>query len=787
MKKILTLLLFLGGSVEMYAAKQIPATGRVVDEQGAAVEYATVVLLEENRQTAGSVTDDQGSFTLKAPSGEYTLSIQYLGYETLTQSVRLTEGGSLGSFTLRASATEIDGVVVEAQLIRREADRFVVDVANAPSAVGKDGVELLAKSPGVWITDSDIQINGKSGAKIYVNGRELRMSAEQLLTYLRSLRTEDIQKIEVVPQSGADFDADSSGGIILITLRRPREDGMMGTVSFYTSQGKYGHDYSPNLNVNYHHNRLDLYASGWGWFANEKIRSAEQTRYASTDATLDANSRIEMQPRNYGGKIGGVYEIASRHNIGAEFEYWSNDYPMKTASLSDLSDNGTTTRADSRYRSSDISGHYSATFNYIYKLDTLGSTLKFLIDYTHRSEDSGNDMQTLTTVSGESRDSIYRDRTASRYDIAAATLALEKNLSEKWQVKAGVKYTHNGMYNNANYEYLCDGVWTPNTAQNRLLDYTERIAALYGTVTARLGRWNFVAGVRGEYTATEGKGIDRKYLSLFPNANLSYGVTADGSHTLIAQYSRSIARPSFWTLTPNRMQVSDYLYMIGNPDLDPSYTDQISATYVLKQKYSFTFGIELIHDNIQQLIRQSDENPDILYLTYYNYRTTNNYNFSANLPFQLTKWWSLNTRLHYSYYSQSIPLSSSTEYRHALYYSASSTFQLPRKFMIDVDYFGTNRVYSGNLATSPMHRLSVSVKKQLFDERLTLSVGADNILNERQEALTRSDDFTRTIHIRQAWNSINYTLRIAYNFRTGKAFNRRAVESGSGDEKGRLK
>ena len=108
----------------------------------------------------------------------------------------------LGDITLMADATQIDEVVVTAQLIRREADRFVVDVANSPIAIGKDGEELLKSAPGVWINDDKVSINGASGSKIYLNDREVRLDDAQLMAYLRSLRAEDIQRIEVVPQVG---------------------------------------------------------------------------------------------------------------------------------------------------------------------------------------------------------------------------------------------------------------------------------------------------------------------------------------------------------------------------------------------------------------------------------------------------------------------------------------------------------------------------------------------------------------------------------------------------------
>ena len=200
MKRAILLIVILASvASRLSAARLCPSTGRVVDEQGNAVEYATVVLLKGAEQVAGRTTDARGRFELKAAPGDYTLQIQFLGFDPVTKAVRVEADNDLGVFVMRASATGIESVVVKAQLVRREADRFVVDMANAPAAIGKDGIELLERAPGVWIDGEKISINGKSGSKVYVNDRELRMEPEQLLTYLRSLRAEEIRKIEVVP------------------------------------------------------------------------------------------------------------------------------------------------------------------------------------------------------------------------------------------------------------------------------------------------------------------------------------------------------------------------------------------------------------------------------------------------------------------------------------------------------------------------------------------------------------------------------------------------------------
>ena len=297
MKRLILLIVTLAmGATRLFAAHLCPSTGRVVDEQGKAVEYATVVLLKGTEQVTGMATDAEGRFTLKAAPGEYTLQIQYLGFDPVKKLVRVEQENDLGDFVMRNAATGIESVVVAAQLVRREADRFVVDVANAPAAIGKDGVELLERAPGVWIDGEKISINGKSGSKVYINDRELRMEPEQLLTYLRSLRAEEIQKIEVVPTSGADYDADSAGGIIRITLKKRRENGVNGSVAFNTTQGEIVHRYNPSANINLHSGRVDFYASAWGSFGKDETTTGEQTRYEAADKELNAHCLLYTSP-----------------------------------------------------------------------------------------------------------------------------------------------------------------------------------------------------------------------------------------------------------------------------------------------------------------------------------------------------------------------------------------------------------------------------------------------------------------------------------------------------------
>lgn len=771
-----------------FGAQNYPATGRVVTQQGDAVEFATVVLLQDGQQTAGTATDTEGRFALKVPAGDYTLSIRFIGFEPLEREVRIESPTDLGDLTLSAAATQIDDVVVSAQLIRREADRFVVDVANTPAMLGRDGIEALKLAPGIWMDGDKISINGKSGSKVYVNDRELRMEPDQLLSYLQSLRAEEIQKIEVIPMAGADYDADSSGGVIRITLRKRREQGTEGSVSLAAQAGEWSHGLKPQASVNHHSERIDFYANAWGHLQNATFRSDELTRYTAGDTRLESHSRTKERPRNYGFKAGGICELTPKHSIGLEADYWRTNEPGINDTHTDFTAAGIPTRTESRYDAHNRQNNLSATFNYIFKLDTAGSTLKLLADYNLRSSDSGNDNSSRIASPGGTLDSLYRNRSTAHYNVATATLALDKHFGPKWTLRAGAKYTYNDMRNHALYEYRPAETWLRDEAHSFRLDYTEHIAAVYGIVAANLGRWSAVAGLRGEYTRTAGKndGTRQDYFSLFPNASVSYALTRDGAYSLIGQYARTIGRPRFWCLNPQRVQISDYTYQTGNPELEPSYKHDVSLTLVLAHKYTLTGGVTVQTDEIQQTIQPDPTNPDMLQIVWVNFDTTKSYYASASIPLQPTRWWSVNLNGTYIRQGQRIGRNSPEEHYNFGYASASMTFTLPAKFYIDLSYRYQSRVVLGNCWVEEMHFTDAGIKKR-FGDNLTVAFTVRNpIAPPVQKIGARGDGFVRHVDAVQTWNSRTYQLSLSYRFRTGKAFRHRNVEAGSAEEKSRL-
>ena len=781
-------LLFMVAATAGAVAQRLTVSGRVVNDEGTPVPYATVVLTKDNAQVAGGATASNGAFTLNAAAGNYTLIVSFIGYKTETQELELSESINLGDITLETDSEQIEEVVITSQLIRREADRFVVDVANSPIALGKDGEELLKSSPGVWIQDDKISINGSSGSKIYLNDREVKLDDTQLIAYIRSLRAEDIQRIEVIPQSGADYDANSSGGIIKITTKRNLDMGLMGSASIVGNVSKNLYNVMPSLSLNYNSGGLNLYGRTWAGTNGYEYTTEELTDYDS-GTVIDAATTMNERSNWAGINLGFVYDINSRHSIGAELQhnYWGGSDITDTWTEHSLS----CRRSEGNYSSKMNSNMTTSTLNYIIKLDEIGSNIKFIGDYTNSMTphnynyfDTSYDMTQMNKI-----DSTYRNAAGGRYQLATARVDYTKIFSDKLSLKAGVKYTFNKNGNTSKYEWLTDGNWIVNEDQSYDIGYTENIAAAYVTASARVGRWSLVGGLRGEYTHFHERGTEEplsSYFKLFPNANISYSITPKGEYSLVMQYSRNITRPSFWALSPNETKISEYMIQRGNPKLKPSLSNNLSLTAVFKYKYTLTVGMTIMKNGIQQATIVDANNPELLILQTINYPTLNNYFAQASLPFQIKKWWSMNINLNAMYLGQRIYPNEPVRRNFMTYANAQMSFTLPKNFFIEVDGHFMHGAVAGNTRVADSGNMNITLKKRMLDNKLTIALGATNIINTAQRITINEPTFTRTMIARQPWGAFAAKLSISYNFNAGKQFRTKAVESGSAEDRGRI-
>lgn len=772
-------------------AQEFSVTGRVVDGNKNPMPYTTVALLSNGAMVDGDVTNDSGSFAISAPANNYTLYVSYVGYNELQQPLELNKDIDMGEIVLEVSSIEIEAVNVKANIIHREADRFVVDVAHSLQAVGKDAADVLKIAPGVWVTDEGISINGASGTKVYINGRETKMSSSEVVNFLRTMSADEIQRIEVIPQVGAEFDASMTGGAIEITTKRKVETGLMGTATLRSSARPDLFDIRPAVSLNYNRDKLNLYGRAYGSINQSGTESGETTSY-SEGTKIKGESYMEDVMKSFGVNGGLIYEFNDKHSFGAEINHSQFRASSITSTDTKYSANNNDYFSTGDYDTRNNMKRTTAAMNYIYKLDEIGSEFKVLADYTNSYNPGNNNYHDIVDLGANNpmrRDSIYRSETRSNYHLATVTASVDKFISPMWHVRAGAKYTFNKNTSITDHEWQdINNVWQPNKDLSYNIGFTENIGAAYVATTVNIGRWSLVGGLRGEYTdfAAADNSVKQSYFDLFPNANVSYMITEDGSYMLIAQYARTIMRPGFWELSPYENKSSEFSIMRGNPNLKATYNNSLSVTAMLAYQYSITAGMNINENPVMAITTRDKNDPNLIVVMPTNLKRTTDYFANISAPVDLAKWCKANIWVLGQYLSQQYDENTPTQHHLSAMGSVSLSFILPKDFYIDFESYYMTSSLTGNTYMDATGDMNLSIKKRMLDKRLTLTLGINNIISPLSSYRIIEDDFTSSAFRYSSIIRRQVTFALSYRFNSGKQFSAKSVESGSQEDQLRL-
>ncbi|MDD3039920.1 outer membrane beta-barrel family protein [Bacteroides sp.] len=710
---------------------------------------------------------------------------------TGTTSLGYAQGKSQNIFVKdslnKDSIYQLQEVVIQTSLVKRKVDRFVQSV---PTGLNKDGVELLQQAPGVWLSDERISINGSSGTKVYVDNREIRLTGELLIEYLHSLKSDDIARVEVIPMSGADKDANAQGGAIHIIMRRRMEKGLQGNLSMNTSFASSLQSYQPSGSLNFHSGKWDLYGFASGTLIPQNKGDLYTTR-EYINGEKDFSSRTLMkQPSRYGTvRTGAVYTMDDSNSVGVEFEYVRRGFISPSQSYSSLFVGPTEMESQGIYRQKEMYNMYSGTANYVHKLDQEGSVLKLVADYISKDSRGNNQYRVIQQIGALDKDTVYRSHSDVTYQIATADFSWKQQLNKKSFLQLGMKYTYIGMKDDALYEGRePDESWKPNVEYGYELDYGENIGALYGTYSLDMKRGAIHLGLRGEYTQTSNdtEQQTRKYWDWFPHMDGSFYFDEVRKWMLIGQYGRYIERPAFTALNPNRIQTSDYSYLIGNPTLRPTYINKFSMTLVYNFRYTLTVGGNLHRDLIREFGKEDAVNSDISYVINENHNRENHWFVAVSAPWQPVTWLNLNANL--IGVRQDIRMYKESDYMsHYLYFAnANATFNLPKDYSVEGQFNGASRLFSGNSGIEPHHTFNLHLRKKWNDGRCVATLGIDNIFDRRNSYFSNVPSYDSMSHFALASKGRLLKLTFTWNFKQGSKSRAVTVEKQSSSERNRL-
>ena len=805
MKRILTLLIFATGlfASAAQAAPDSRVRGLVKDANGEPIGFCTVIfaLSTDTLRVRGDISNAEGFFDMTLPAGEYRLTVAMMGYEPYRREVVLNGDADLGTIELAESTIKIEAAVVTADMVHRRADGYVFLPAGSSITTGRSSLELLSYAPGVWVDkDRGITINGKSGTRVMVNDRMLNFTTEELTAYLESINAEQIRSIEVIPDPGAQYDADSAGGILKITLKRTMNGGLSGSVGMNLTahDDLFPGQVRPSVNLEYRKDRLSLYTNIYYGKNKSLEETHEYTKYESSDnREIDGTLNFKVNSSNFGGRIGSVYELTDRQSVGLDFDYSKTENNRDGLSVGRITHTGYEAQGLSAYRNAGDYSRHSVSFNYKLKTDDKGSNLMFMADYMYnRGDQFESNHATETSVPYAQTESNSNSNRLSQTDYYTLRTDYKHYINQKFQLETGAKYAYTDMDTDIRYDDFVDDQWVPVDALNDHYLYREGVLAGYVNGSANLGRWNLSAGLRAENTdlrphsyIAPDQAKRQNYTDFFPTARAVYFIRQEKGHLLNASYTRRISRPGFSQLNPFRMQLNNYTYVVGNPDMQPAYADSYSLTGVVGNKYSLTVGYNDITGAVRQIVLPDPENPEILLYQHRNVDRVRNLFVSASLPIQIQKWWRMSVD---AFAMQSRNKIGVNEINGDMFQGQLNNLLTFRKnWSAEVNYTYISGFIQGNMEASNWDFLNLSIKKTFFDNRLTASFSVDNVLDDGgwhiNATIRDPGKFTKQLDMRSSNNPARrYGLSLRWNFRTGKDTKSvQKVVFGNEEERGR--
>lgn len=783
---LLVVFLFVGFA----ANSQTKISGRVVNSKDIPLPFVSVMLLRNTTFILGTTTDKNGDFQVVnnfQNDSSYSLEFSLVGFEQVRKEFIYPDTIIGRRIVLPEKKDILKEVIVTAKkpFVIRKTDRYIVNVENSLLANGNNGIEVLQKSPGIWVDNSGrIRMKGNQSVNVMINDVMLKMSEEDLAEYLKTLKSEDISKIEVIQNPPAEFDAAGTGGIIHIILKKAQKSGFRGSAyARYMQQGK-----TPliGLGSSMDYKTKNLYFAGSYSYTIDKLHSFAKTDIIYPDQSLYKNftNRFNDNLRN-GYRLAMIYDLSKNHTISAQVLGNSSKLDQSfNTDISFIKNSGTTTgQANSQWLK--IPNLTSSTLNYTLKIDSAGTTFKVIADFTKGTKEESNSFYPV--YSDTSGNSNYRNSAPNSTDIYSVQADYDGGLKKNMEVKTGIKFSSIRRDNNLIREDNKNNVWVFNAPGSNHFIYKEKILMLYYTIEKNFEKTDLKIGVRGEETFLQGNSLTsneqfaKNYFGLFPSLFITRKIQESKGHSLYFNYSRRLQRPAFNELNPYRLQFDNFTFQKGNPDLLPEYSHKVEAGCFLFNDYSADIYFQTSKNTIAMLANPKDSN--VIEYQYKNFDNSIQYGFDLNIPLTIVKSWRSSNS--FNVYNLAYGLGTFNIKQTTFYGKTIQSITIKKLFDFDlISDYRSPYVYANSKIPS-MFTFDVSVAKKILHNNGRIRVYCSDLFNTLRDI--EITDYNNThIDFYQKRPTRTISLSFSYNFSSGKKFNNKKVEQNNAEEKDRV-
>jgi iron complex outermembrane recepter protein len=815
MKKLILITLFSVGYFSIFAQK---ISGKISLSDKKPAEFAVVLLLNAKDSSVAktAVADETGGYELTSgfKNGRYLLSSSYVGYKKIiSESFEVTNNEAVvKDLRLEEASNELTtlNVVARKPLIEVQADRTILNVDASISNAGANGLDLLRKAPGVVLDNNEnIQLRGKNGVVVYLDGKRSYLSPAELANLLKSLNAADIEAIEVITNPSAKYDASGNAGIINIRLKKNKNLGTNGSVNFSTA---YGEGPKNNISVNLNHRNKKINAFGNVGGGQAEWHNSMNLKRTQEGKVFDQRQRQINYNTPLNGKLGIDYFANSKHTFGFLANANTNigEKRWESNSRTIISKASQPAAIDSiLIASNNIAGNFfNANFNANYRFaDTMGNEVTLDLDRGFYNSDNSSMQPNRYVNAAENftfRSRDFATTTPSNIDIATIKGDYEHKFKKTGNsIATGFKYADVQTDNTFDFFNVINNQNARDVTQSNTFAYTEKVAALYLN-----GNYNFTkklslqAGLRYEHTnsigdlrrdptqpAKQEDYVNRKYDNFFPSAALTYNLTE--KHAFNASYSRRIDRPNYEDLNPFEWRLDELTFRKGSPFLRPQYADNYELKYIFMGFATLGASYSRTTDLITDIVEIDATMPNKSFINYRNLASQDNYAINLSSPTPFKKWWNgyMSVSMFKAIYKANFPeysFTAQTPLAWNVY--CEQTFTLPKDFTYEISgWFNSSNIWGGSWVSKPQGSLDMGVQKKILKKMGSIKLSVTDIFFTAPWRSYSDAIPGLIISGNGAWESRQVKLNFNYRFGKTTVKGARNRKTGLEDEKNRIK
>lgn len=733
-------------------------TGQIVNDQQQAVEFATIALMgADSTFVSSALSDMDGRFILgEVEPGTYSLQIDNLEYETkILRDLVLASGQtlSLPAVVMDQKANALDEVVItkKKRMIEVQSDKIVFNVQNSPSASGTNGLDLLKMAPGVTVDfDNSISLLGKGNVQVYLNGVQSRLSGDDLVNFLQSLTSDIVENIEIISNPGARYEAEGTGGIINIRLKKSIATGFNGNATSSFTKGveyRYSNNVSLNLGLGEIRANMDVtqsHSNDLEIFDDRKVQNNNELLLYSQENQITDALNVGM---------GIESQLGEKHYVGINARGIFNGIDNTLNSTTDIFTVNPPSFDSVLFSQALADGDNTNYLANAFHIWTTGerSSLSTNLSYgSYNSDRSTFQPNTYFESDGTTVISVNNNAfdTATNIDLWSARIDYEKSW-DRIGLEAGGKYADIETQNNFSFFNFENGQPVFDPTQSNDFNYTERVSALYANFKVTLSdALSLNAGLRMEHTSSRGllesevevenRDVKRNYTDWFPNVGLSFD--NEGDHAWSLNLGRRITRPNYQDLNPFERPNSELVVWKGNPFLNPNYVMNYQGSYSFKQQLIFTTSYSVTTGFFARIIEiTGDQSTQIIPR---NMDTATTLAFSVNYTFNLTDKWEvlLMGNTNRQTYEGDVESALIDLDAWLWNYRIQNVVKLPWDILLDVTWSQNSRwIWRGSVFIDGYENLGFGIRKNFLKDKLQLRITGADVFRTNTEFPYTSD------------------------------------------------